>query len=83
MLDKPAEQVYVKFTGDPGLNAIRACPHLLPNQTSKTGLQVTHGYSINGQLQTKTIDLDKPKDYTIECDSEPENVFIKIAVPSS
>jgi hypothetical protein len=82
MLDKPAEQVYVKFTGDPGLNIIRACLHLLPNQAPKTGLRVTHGYSINGQLQTKTIDLDKPRDYTIECDSEPENVFIKIAVPS-
>jgi hypothetical protein len=82
MLDKPAEQVYVKFTGNPGLNVIRACLHLLPKQPSKTGLRITHGYSINGQLQTKTIDLDKPKDYTIECDGEPENVFIKIAVPS-
>jgi hypothetical protein len=79
MLDKPAEQVYVKYTGNPGLNVIRACLHLLPEQPSKTGLRITHGFSIDGQLQTKTIDLDKPRDYTIECDSEPENVFIKIA----
>ncbi|MBA7477758.1 hypothetical protein ES707_13172 [subsurface metagenome] len=82
VLDKPAEQVYVKYTGDPGLNTIRACLHLLPKQTPKTGLQITHGFSINGRLQTKTIDLDKPNDYTIECESEPENVFIEMTVPS-
>ena len=82
VLDKPAEQVYVKFTGNPGLNVIRACLHLLPKQIPKTNLRITHGYSINGRLQTKTIDLDKPDDYTIECDGEPENVFIEMTVPS-
>ena len=82
VLDKPAEQVYVKFTGNPGLNVIRACLHLLPKQTPKTNLRITHGFNINGQLQTKTIDLDKPDDYTIECESEPENVFIEMTVPS-
>jgi hypothetical protein len=82
VLDKPAEQVYVKYSGDPGLNTIRACLHLLPKQTPKTDLRIVHGFSIDGQLQTKTIDLDEPDDYTIECESEPENVFIKMTVPS-
>jgi len=82
VLDKHAEQVYVKYSGDPGLNTIRACLHMLPKQPSKTGLRITHGFSTNGRLQTKTIDLDKPDDYTIECDGEPENVFIEMTVPS-
>ena len=82
MLDRPAALVYVKYTGNPGLNVIRACLHLLPEQPSKTALQITHGFSINRQLQTKTIDLDKPDDYTIDCESEPENVFIEMTVPS-
>ena len=82
VLDKPAEQVYVKFTGNPGLNVIRTCLHLLPKQIPKTDLSIVHGFSINGRLQTKTIDLDKPDDYTIECDGEPENVFIEMTVPS-
>ena len=82
MLDKPAGQVYVKYTGNPGLNVIRACLHLIPKQTPKTDLRIVHGFSINGQLQTKTIDMDKPDDYTIECESEPENVFIEMTVPS-
>jgi len=89
MLEKHAEQVYIKYTGNPGLNVIRACLHLLPKHTPKTALRnqsrrlsITHGFSINGQLQTKTIDLDKPNGYTIKCDGEPENTFITIAVPS-
>jgi hypothetical protein len=82
MLDRPAALVYVKYTGNPGLNVIRACLHLLPEQPSKTALQITHGFSINRQLQTKTINLDKPDDYTIDCESEPENVFIEMTVPS-
>jgi hypothetical protein len=83
VLDKPAEQVFVKYTGNPGLNVIRACLHLLPKQAPKSNLQIVHGFSINGQVQTRTIKLDKPDDYIIECESEPENIFIEITVPSA
>jgi len=82
VLDKPAEQVYVKYTGNPGLNVIRACLHLLPKQPPKTDLHIIHGFSINGRLQKRTINIDQPNDYTIECESEPENVFIEMAIPS-
>ena len=82
VLDKPAEQVYVKYTGNPGLNVIRACLHLLPKQPPETELKIVHGFSINGQLRMKTVDLGKPDGYTIECESEPENIFIEMAVPS-
>ncbi len=82
VLDKPAEQVFVKYTGNPGLNTIRACLHMLPKQPTNTGLHITHGFSINNQVQTKTIHLDKPDDYTIECEGEPENIFIEMTVPS-
>jgi hypothetical protein len=82
VLDKPADQVYVKYTGNPGLNVIRACLHLLPKQPPKTNLQIVHGFNINGRVQTRTINLDKPDDYIIECESEPENIFIEITVPS-
>jgi hypothetical protein len=55
---------------------------LLPKQAPKTHLSIVHGFSINGRLHTKTINLDKPDEYTIECESKPENVFIKMTVPS-
>ncbi|MHC4438086.1 MAG: hypothetical protein ACYS3S_12055 [Planctomycetota bacterium] len=82
VLDEPTEQVYIKYTGNPGLNIIRACLHLLPKQPPKTNLKIVHSFSINGRVQTKTANMDKPGDYTIECDDEPENIFIEMAVPS-
>jgi hypothetical protein len=82
VLDKPAEHVFVKYTGNPGLNVIRACLHLLPKQPPKSNLQIAHGFSINGQVQTRTIKLDKPDEYIIECESKPENIFIEMTVPS-
>jgi hypothetical protein len=78
----PDEQIYVKYTGNPGLNVIRACLHLLPKQPTKTKLRIVHGFSLNGRLQTRKINLDKPDDYIIECESEPENIFIEMIVPS-
>jgi len=82
VLDEPANQVYVKYTGDPGLNTIRACLHLLSKQPAQTRARVVHVYRIDEQLQTKTIDVDCPKSYVVTCDGEPENIFVKISVPS-
>ena len=82
ILESPAEQVYVKFTGNPGLNTIRACLHLLPKDPPKTNVRIEHGYKIAGQLQNDTFELNSPKTYSINCTAEPENIFIKISVPS-
>ena len=82
ILQSPAENVYVKFTGNPGLNTIRACLHLLPKNPKKTNVRIEHGYKIAGQLQSDTVELDSPDTYSINCTTEPENTFIKISVPS-
>jgi hypothetical protein len=82
VLDIPAEQVYIKFTGNPGLNTIRACLHLLPENPPTSKVRIEHGYKIAGQLKNKIVALDGPGSYSINCEGEPENVFIKISVPS-
>ena len=81
-LDQPAEMVYVKFHGDPGLNAMRACLHLLPAVPPSTAVQITHTYDIDGRRYEKTVDLAKPAAYTIPCDSDPQDVSLTMAVPS-
>ncbi len=81
-LDTPASDVYVKFTGNPAVNVIRACMHVYPTNPTKQHLSITHGFTMESRLHTQTIELDQPQNYTIECNSEPENVFIKMAVPS-
>ena len=81
-LDKPAETVYVKYIGNPGVSVLRACLHLTPPRPADTLVKITHGYKLGGKDQEKTIELAKPGEYTIDCDGEVENVFIKIEKPS-
>jgi hypothetical protein len=83
ILKEPAEKVYVKFTGNPGLNTIRACLHLLAKNPTKNNITIEHGYKIDGQLQIRAVELDRPGSYSVDCESEPENIFIRISVPSN
>jgi hypothetical protein len=82
ILDEPCEEVYVKYTGAPGLNTVRACLHLLAERPPTTSVRIVHGYRINGQLNREIVDLEQPTGYTVRCDGQPENVFVEIAVPS-
>ncbi|MGC9328606.1 MAG: hypothetical protein ACP5I1_13300, partial [Candidatus Hinthialibacter sp.] len=82
VLDKPADDVYVKFTGDPGLNLMRACLHVTPKRAPSAQAVITHGYAVNGVMRTQSIEMNQPGDYAIECESPPENIFVTIAVPS-
>lgn len=82
-LDRPAEVVYVRFYGEPGLNTMRACLHLLPKEPPSTKVQVTHEYTIDGRAYRRTQDLAGPAAYAIHCDGDPENISVRIAVPSN
>jgi hypothetical protein len=81
-LDQPAEVVFVRFHGDPGLNTMRACLHLLPKDPASAGIRITHTYDIDGRRQEKTVDLGQPGAYIISCDGEPDNISVALAVPS-
>ncbi len=82
-LDKPAETVYVKFTGAPAVNVIRACLHVTPPTPHDPAVKITHGYKLDGKMTEKTVEMKKPGDYKIDCPGKVENVFIKVEKPSS
>jgi len=81
-LEEPAEVVYVRFRGDPGLNTMRACLHLLPKDPPAPGVRIVHAYQIDGRPYDQTVRLSEPGAYTISCNGDPENVSVMIAVPS-
>ncbi len=81
-LDQPAPVVYVKFHGDPALNTMRACLHLLPKDPPTNSVRITHVYDIGGRRSEKTMDLGEAGPYTVSCDGDPENVSVTLAVPS-
>jgi hypothetical protein len=82
-LDEPVEQVRVRYVGQPGVNAVRVNLHSLqPGETPAQGLIVTHGFNMEGRLHEERFVLDRPTEYTFECPQEPEDVFIRMEVPS-
>jgi hypothetical protein len=81
-LPEPAEVVYLRYTGDPAVNTVRACLHLLPPEPPDTSVRITHVYDIDGRRYEKTLDLAEPAAYTVTCDGEPENVSVTMSVPS-
>jgi hypothetical protein len=69
--------------GRPGVNGIRVNLHsVIGRETLVETLKVTHGYEVDGILKEERVLLDEPKEYTIECSGEPNNVFIRMEVPS-
>jgi hypothetical protein len=81
-LQKPAKIVFVRYTGNPGVNVLRATVHLTPAKTPRKAIQVTHAYRVNGELTEKVVELKQPGEYTVNVDGDPENVYIRMAVPS-
>jgi len=81
-LGQPADVVYAKFTGRPGVNVVRACLHVIPAAKQDPAVTITHGYRIGQNMLEKTIEMKSPGDYTVDCSDEVENVFIRIEKPS-
>ena len=82
-LETPAQVVYARYTGKPALNVVRATLHCERERPTGTRLEIAHGYRLAGKLVERKIRMDRPGDYSITCDGKPENVFIRMAVPSS
>ena len=81
-LEKPADTVFARFTGRPGVNVIRACLHVTPAAKHDPAVTITHGYRIGQNLLEKSVEMKAPGDYTIDCAGDVENVFIRIEKPS-
>ncbi|MDP6558174.1 MAG: hypothetical protein QGG71_26145 [Pirellulaceae bacterium] len=81
-LDKPTEVVLVKYTGNPAVNVIRATVHLKPEKTPQRAINITHAYKIGDRLIERVVPMQQPGNYVINVEGEPENVFVRMAVPS-
>jgi hypothetical protein len=80
---RPGEKVRVKYIGNPGVNGIRVNVHSIrPDEKRDTGVIVTHTFKMDGEVVEREFALDKPRGYTIDCASQPQDVSIRIEVPS-
>jgi len=82
-LAEPARTVFVRYTGDPGLNNIRIYAHCTEDEP-RTGGRVTirHVWREGGQRKTHTVDREGPGAYHIVTEGQPEDESIELRVPS-
>jgi hypothetical protein len=80
---EPVEKLRVRYVGKPGVNGVRVNVHSLkPNESPDQNVIVTHGFRMGGELHERRFAFDKPTDYSIKCPQDPEDVFIRLEVPS-
>lgn len=83
-LKEPAAALFVRYFGDPGLNNIRLAAHCVDEQPRPgNAVRITHVWTEAGLRRNKTIPLESPASYAIDCAAEPEDESIEIAVPSA
>ncbi len=82
MLDEPADKVWLKCVGKPGVNQIWVYAHCLPENGAGRSVELTHGYKLDGELVEKKFTFDGQEEYLVECPAEPENVYLDMYNPS-
>ena len=82
-LEKPAETVYIRYTGAPAVNAVRIYAHCLEAKPRRESpIHLTHTWLEAGERKSATKTLDEQGDYSIDVSGQPENEAIELAVPS-
>lgn len=79
-LDRPADVVFVRFTGNPALNSYRLFAHCLETAPKKiSALRVTHTWTEAGQPRehSQVIDAEMAR-YQINAGQDPVNVSIRL-----
>jgi hypothetical protein len=83
VLPEPARRVWVRYTGNPGLNAIRIYAHCRDPRPVNSGVvRVTHDYNIGDERILKTVEVPAGGgSYTIDCPVDPANNALTLEVP--
>ena len=83
-LSKPAKTVFLRYTGDPGVNNLRIYAHCLPDAPfRRSPVAITHAWREAGELKTKTGRLAEPGTYEITVAADPVDEYVELSVPSS
>jgi len=84
MLQEPVDKLRIRYVGNPYVNGVRVNIHSIkPGENPEnSSVIVTHGFRMGGKLHEKRFVFHKPGEYAIDCSEEPEDVFVKLEVPS-
>jgi hypothetical protein len=82
-LNLPVKELWVRLVPAVAANGLRIYAHCAKDDTESRGpVLVTHTYRAGGKQLNRTFRFTAPRAYEITCPLEPENVSVKMAVPS-
>ena len=82
-LDSPARRLFLRYTGDPGVNNIRIYTHSIDDRSNGSSpVLLTHAWKEAGALKRQTVTLNETGSYEIKTDADPENVSIEMSIES-
>ena len=82
-LNEPADELFVRYFGDPAINNFKIYAHCVENRPKIAGpVVITHTWVENGTEKTKRVELEAPREYEIVAGADPVDGSIEIAVPS-
>src|SRR5574340_444901 len=81
-LDRPAERLFVRYVGDPGLNNFRIYAHCTDDgRRSARPITITHVWTENQKRRSQMVTLRSAGPYEIVTDSEPTDESSAVAGP--
>jgi hypothetical protein len=82
-LPAPTGAVFIRYTGDPGVNNLRIYAHCVADApTRRSPVMITHAWREGSLRKTRTVHLDGPGSYEITTDADPVDESVELAVPS-
>jgi hypothetical protein len=83
-LPAPAKTLYVRYVGDPAVNAVRIYAHCLEDRPRASApVTITHTWREQGRLKSQRVTLAGPAAYEIRTEDDPEDESIELALPSN
>jgi PAS domain-containing protein len=82
-LPAPETTVFLRYTGDPGVNNLRIYAHCVEDTPSaRPPVTITHAWRDGGELKTRTVTLQKPGPYNVTVEGDPVDEYVELSVPS-
>jgi hypothetical protein len=82
-LSAPAKTVFLRYTGDPGVNNLRIYAHCLADTPRRRSpVEITHAWREGTQRKTKTVRLEEPGSYEITAGDDPVDEYVELKIPS-
>jgi hypothetical protein len=82
-LDSPLKTVFIRYTGDPGVNNLRIFAHCVADTPPmRSPVTITHAWREKGELKTRAVTLRKPGPYAVTVEGDPVDEYVELSIPS-